>query len=76
MLEQMLQIIRQDGHVNITQLARRLQTTPALVEQMLAHLERAGYLKAIDTCQPTNCQGCQAAKLCNHTTPRAWTTEI
>jgi len=74
-LEKLLQMIRDEGGVDVMLLARRLSTTPALVEQMLAHLERGGYLKAIETCQPSHCHGCRAASLCNQKSPRAWTTE-
>lgn len=75
MLTRLLELIRQEGNIHVGQLAERLDTTPALVEQMLAHLERAGVLKAIQSCEPSHCQGCQAAKLCNHTSPRAWTIQ-
>ncbi len=74
MLEQLLQMIRDEGGVYITLFARRLNTTPALVEQMLAHLERTGYLEAVQTCQTSHCHGCRAASLCNQKSPRAWTT--
>ncbi|HSQ27240.1 MAG TPA: FeoC-like transcriptional regulator [Anaerolineales bacterium] len=72
MLKQLMEIISQEGIYNPTELARRLDTSPALVEQMLSHLERTGHLKSINTCQTTHCQGCPVATGCNTKSPRIW----
>ena len=76
MLERLLQIITQEGIYNPAELATRLDASTTLVEQMLAHLERAGYIKALDACQPAHCQGCSIAGECGGKSPRLWATRF
>jgi hypothetical protein len=39
-------------------LARELEISQGLVEQMLIDLERAGYLRGIDACKAVGCTAC------------------
>lgn len=73
MLEQLLEILRTGGTHRVSDLARALDTTPALVEMMLEDLSRAGYVKPVAACAET-CAACPLADSCIHTRPgRAWT---
>lgn len=49
MLQKLLAEIRSGGTFEVSDLAARLGTTPALVQAMLEHLQRAGQLSAIQT---------------------------
>jgi hypothetical protein len=44
-------------------LARQLETTPRLVDMMLADLERRGYIKQSSTCSD-GCASCELATGC------------
>jgi len=71
MLEQLLARISQKGAVSLAELARELDTSPALVESMLADLERRGYLELVESCATGHCAGCSVKNSCQ--TPRMWT---
>jgi len=73
MLEQLLAIMRRGGVQTTESLARRLGVTPALVEMMLADLERRGYVAQAGACGDA-CAGCELAADCGHQTgQRLWT---
>jgi Mn-dependent DtxR family transcriptional regulator len=72
MLKDLLTIIEQESIYNPYELAKRLDTTPELVEQMLAHLVRAGRLKTVSTCQSNLCKGCSLSSSCSTNKPRIW----
>ncbi len=62
MLEKLLEEIRSGGTFETGVLAARLGTTPALVEAMLDHLQRAGQLRPYEACRTCNLkQACQSA---------------
>lgn len=67
MLERLLNLLHTGGARRITDLARELDTTPALVEAMLEHLEQMGYLRRMDTgecvCREV-CSGCTLVDSC------------
>ncbi|NPV76140.1 MAG: hypothetical protein HPY59_07155 [Anaerolineae bacterium] len=63
MLERLLDEIRAGGTFETSALAARLGTTPKMVEAMLAHLKRAGYLDFYQTCGDT-CGGCSLSAGC------------
>ncbi len=63
MLEKLLAEIRSGGTFETGGLAARLGTTPALVEAMLEHLQRAGHLRPYDTCGDA-CGGCSLKEGC------------
>lgn len=58
----LLLLIGRGGIQRPRDLAAELDTTPALVEGMLADLERMGYLASVsDQCGPAACGGCGKA---------------
>ncbi len=63
MLEKLLAEIRSGGTFETGVLAAKLGTTPALVEAMLDHLQRAGQLHPYETCGDA-CGGCSLKKEC------------
>ena len=71
MLEQLLARISQKGAASLAELARELDTSPALVESMLAELERRGYLDPVESCATGHCTGCSVKNSC--LTARMWT---
>lgn len=71
MLEQLLVRISQKGAASLAELARELDTSPALVESMLAELERRGYLEPVESCATRHCAGCSVKNSCQ--TTRMWT---
>jgi len=70
-LERLLQVIQAGGVQTTASLARELQVTPALVEIMLADLERKGYVAQVGTCGQT-CTGCSLAEACGGERTRLW----
>jgi len=74
MIERLLDLLRAGGVRRIADLARELETTPALVEAMLDGLERMGYLRRMDgsehgcggaeTKNREGCAGCALAGAC------------
>jgi len=73
MLERLLNEIKKGDTTSPITLAQRLNTTPQMVEAMLATLERMGYLRAIEEgCHDDTCQGCPVSGYCNsnHQQPR------
>jgi hypothetical protein len=62
-LEQLLAAIRAGGTFETGILAARLGVSPALVEAMLAHLQRSGYLRPYETCGDA-CAGCSLKEGC------------
>lgn len=77
MLERLLALLITGGTWRIEELARTLDTTPALVQAMLEDLARRGYLKSLsDTCD-AKCSSCVLAGHCKSnlsTLGVAWTT--
>jgi predicted ArsR family transcriptional regulator len=71
MLEKLLARITQKGAASLAELARELDTSPALVESMLAELERRGYLEPVESCATGHCSGCSVKNSCQPT--RMWT---
>ena len=66
MLERLLDEIRSGGTFETGVLAARLGTTPALVEAMLEHLQRAGYIHSYQPCGDA-CSGCSLRSACKAT---------
>ena len=57
MLEQLLNEIRKGGTLQPALLARRLDLSTAMVEAMLADLQRMGVLQQVDTACSEPCGG-------------------
>jgi hypothetical protein len=66
--------IRAGGTLEAGDLARRLGTSPQLVEAMLGHLQRSGHIRNYVKCDDA-CGGCGIRDLCNKSSlnaPRLW----
>jgi predicted ArsR family transcriptional regulator len=64
MLERLLSLVGQGGVHNYTDLARQLDVTEELLEQILQHLERMGYLRRVGTDCEEHCAGCPLSGAC------------
>jgi len=58
MLDKLIEKLQAGGTYSLNDLARELQTTPALVEMMLENLSRMGYIERGDNHCATGCGGC------------------
>jgi hypothetical protein len=74
MLDRLLSLVGQGGVHSYTDLARQLNVTVELVEQMLQDLARMGYLRPVaDGCE-AHCASCPTANACNMIgSMRMWT---
>jgi len=64
MLEQLMTEIRAGGTLEAAKLAARLNTSPQMVEAMLEHLKRTGFLRTYESCGDT-CEGCSLRQGCS-----------
>jgi predicted ArsR family transcriptional regulator len=64
MLFELLELLKDGGTHRVADLAQRLDTTPQMVEMMLADLTRMGYLKTTDAACAGTCSTCEMAGLC------------
>lgn len=64
MLSRLLELLKAGGTHRIEDLARRLETTPELVEMMLEDLARMGYLKLAGGECAGKCATCPLAGTC------------
>ena len=64
MLDRLLGLLRAGGTRRVADLARELETTPALVEAMLEGLARMGYLRRVGGECAGGCTGCSLAGRC------------
>jgi predicted ArsR family transcriptional regulator len=70
MLERLLDLVGQGGVHSYTDLARQLDVSEELLEQMLQDLARMGYLRPVaDGCE-AHCAGCPMAEICAIGGPR------
>jgi hypothetical protein len=46
-------------------LARRLNTTPGMIQAILDHLTRSGRLKTVESCSSRACGGCGFSETCH-----------
>jgi predicted transcriptional regulator len=65
MLERLLNEIRKGGTLQPGMLAERLNLSTAMVEAMLADLERRGMLQQVDTRCSEPCGGCPLVSSCS-----------
>ncbi|PWH13764.1 MAG: hypothetical protein DDG59_13770 [Anaerolineae bacterium] len=63
MLDRLLIEMEGSQTLSVERLATRLNTTPALIQMMLEHLERQGRVEAVEFCQD-GCEGCPLGALC------------
>ncbi len=72
MLAQLLFEIRSGGTLEVGSLASRLNTSPQMIEAMLEHLQRAGYIQPYQACD-SGCDGCGLQSDCHKPpAPRLW----
>ncbi len=64
MLGRLLELLREGGTRHIDELARALDTTPALVEAMLDDLARRGYVERVSACTSDSCARCPSGDTC------------
>jgi len=64
MLERLLDLLREGGTHRVIDLARRLETTPELVEMMLEDLARMGHLRPVSGGCAGRCATCPLARVC------------
>ena len=70
-MNRLLELLRAGGTHLVVDLARELETTPALVEAMLDDLERMGYLKRLGGECGEGCSECSLAGSCAAGNPSA-----
>jgi hypothetical protein len=63
MLEQLMVEIRAGGTLEASRLAAHLKTSPQMIEAMLEHLRRSGFLRTYETCGD-GCSGCGLKQNC------------
>jgi len=64
MLNRLLELLRAGGTRRVSDLARELETTPALVEAMLEHMAQMGYLERVGGECGEKCAACSLGGLC------------
>lgn len=64
MLDKLLELLRAGGTRRVADLARELDTTPAMVEMMLEDLARLGYVEQAGAGCGGACAGCGALTRC------------
>ncbi len=73
MLNKLLELLRAGGTHQIADLARKLDTMPALVEVMLKDLARMGYLKRVSGECGGGCNSCSLSGMCTAGGGQVWT---
>lgn len=73
MLNQLLELLQTGGTHQVADLARKLETTPVLVEMMLEDLARMGYLKRVSGECGGGCTSCSLAGMCAAGGGQIWT---
>ena len=64
MLERLLYEICNGGTLEVSALAARLDTSPAMVQAMLEHLQRLGYIQPYGESCGDGCGGCNLSQTC------------
>lgn len=66
MLERLMTEIRAGGPLDAAQLALTLDTSPQMVQAMLDHLQRIGFLRAYENASCSDaCQACSLKGFCD-----------
>jgi len=66
MLERLMNQIRAGGPLDASKLAAQLDTSPQMIEAMLEHLRRSGFLRAYESGSCSDaCQGCSLNGFCD-----------
>ena len=72
MLAKLLNLMTLEGVHHTQELARRLETSPELVQQAIELLVQRGYLRGVEGCASAKCAGCGAQQACNPSKTRLW----
>jgi hypothetical protein len=64
MMDRLVAEIRQGGTLDTRRLASKLNTSPFMVEAMLDHLRRTGFLRSYESCSE-GCTGCDLSASCS-----------
>jgi hypothetical protein len=73
MLDKLLAIMNRGGTLTVDQIARELNTTPAMIDELIDHLMRSGWLKPMDASCDSSCHQCALASDCRRTNQsRIW----
>jgi len=64
-LQRLLELVAEGGAHSHTDLARQLDVSEELLEQMVQHLARVGYLRTVADGCDAQCAGCPLAKTCD-----------
>jgi len=64
MLEQVLNLLREDGTKSMRELSKKLGITPNLVLFMLEDLEKRGFIRKINFRSNSPCTKCPLSDLC------------
>ena len=64
MLADLMTEIRAGGTLETTKLAKKLNTSPEMIDAMMDHLRRIGFIKAYETCGDA-CTGCSVSQMCD-----------
>lgn len=75
MLERLVAEIQMGGTLETGVLAAKLGTSPKLVQAMLEHLQRTGFIKSYVNCDNLGCQSCSLSDACGSSPAvRLWQT--
>ncbi len=66
MFDKLMSMLQRGGTLTIDQMARELDTTPAMVNELIGHLARSGWLKQMGASCDAACSGCSLANDCRH----------
>jgi FeoC like transcriptional regulator len=73
MFDKLWSILKRGGSVTTNQIARELDTTPALVNEMIEHLSQSGWLKQMPASCVSGCEPCRFLRDCNRSPQaRVW----
>jgi len=64
MFDKLMMILKRGGTVTLDQMARELGTSPEVVDGMIDHMTRQGWLRAMSASCDTMCSACMFARDC------------
>ncbi len=64
--DKLMVMMNRGGTITVDQIAHELNTTPAMVGEMIDYLARSGWLKPMGTSCDSSCSRCALASDCRH----------
>jgi Mn-dependent DtxR family transcriptional regulator len=64
MFDKLMSLLKRGGTVTVDQMARELETSPEVVNEMIDHLVRVGSLRQMSAACETTCRECMFARDC------------